>query len=468
VTLEDLTERLPVGAVSTHPGELASRSHDWWSLSLLREARGDIPSRPAAVVFPTSTEDVATTLRWANETGTPVVPRGGGSGVCGGANAVKRGLVIDLTSMGAVIGVDETSMTVSVQAGIRGDRLEEALGQQRLTLGHYPQSLAISTVGGWIASSSAGQASSGYGTIEDLVLGMTIVLADGTVATLPARPRSAAGPALVRLFVGSEGTFAVVTEAVLAVRRAPEGYAWDAYRPVFFETGTDIVRAIAQQEIGAAVVRLYDERDAAVAFHALGHPGGPVLLVGFEADAPAVDERRAWARRAAYGLGATDLGVEYGLHWWLHRNDAVATYRRIMGPERMFGPGSMVDTMEVAALWSALPAVYRAVQDALAAESEMVACHLSHPYRSGASLYFTFLLRDTGDIGVEDRYGRAWGAAIEACHGAGGTMTHHHGVGELKAPFMEGELGAASLQVLRRVKAALDPNGILNPGKLFP
>ncbi|MEX2458498.1 MAG: FAD-binding oxidoreductase, partial [Actinomycetota bacterium] len=234
MSLDQLIERLPTGAVSTHPGELAGRSRDWWALAMLREVRGDPPVKPAAVVFPSSTEEVSIVLRWASETGTVVVPRGAGSGVVGGAEAIKRGIVLDTTRMAGVLSVDPTSMTASVQAGLRGDRLEQALAGQGLTLGHYPQSLAISTVGGWIAATSAGQASAGYGGIEDLLLGLTVVLADGTVVKVPAHARSAAGPSLRHLFIGSEGTLGVVTEAVLSLSRLPSTYQWDAYKPASF------------------------------------------------------------------------------------------------------------------------------------------------------------------------------------------------------------------------------------------
>jgi alkyldihydroxyacetonephosphate synthase len=468
VSLDELIERLPEGAVSTHPGELAGRSRDWWALAMLRDVRGDPPMKPAAVVFPASSEEVATTLRWATETGTPVVPRGAGSGVVGGAEAIKRGIVLDTTRMTAVLALDLTSLTVNVQAGARGDRLEQVLVGQGLTLGHYPQSLAISTVGGWVAATSAGQASAGYGGIEDLLLGLTVVLADGTIVRIPAHPRSAAGPALRHLFIGSEGTLGVVTEAVLSVSRLPSAYRWHAYAPASFEVGTDLVRQITQRGARPMVVRLYDEADAGLAFGSMGHPGGPVLVLGFDADAPAAEERGTWCRRTAYGLGATDLGAGYGEHWWEHRNDAVETYRKVMGPTRLLGDGTVVDTMEVAGMWADLPGLYRAVHDALEVNAEAVGCHLSHPYRSGASLYFTFLLRATGDIGAEDLYLKTWRAAVEACHVAGGTMTHHHGVGLLKAPFMEAELGPEALGLLRRIKDALDPAGVLNPGKLIP
>jgi alkyldihydroxyacetonephosphate synthase len=167
--LASLVERLPEGAVSTHPGELSSRSRDAWPLAMLREARGERLPRPMAVVFPQSTGHVSATLSWAVETRTPVVPRGGGSGVCGGAQAIWRGVVLDLSRMNRVLDIDEVSMTVRVEAGTRGDRLEQALSERGLTLGHYPQSLGISSVGGWIATRAGGHFATLYTHIDDLV-----------------------------------------------------------------------------------------------------------------------------------------------------------------------------------------------------------------------------------------------------------------------------------------------------------
>lgn len=465
--LASLVERLPEGAVSTHPGELSSRSRDAWPLAMLREARGERLPRPMAVVFPRSTDDVAATLTWAAESGVPVVPRGGGSGVCGGAQAVWRGVVIDTSLMNRVIDLDEESLAVHVETGIHGDRLEAALAPHGLTLGHYPQSLAISTVGGWIAARSAGQASAGYGSIEDLVLGLVAVLPDGTILRLRPAPRSAAGPDLRRLLAGSEGILGVVTEATLSVARAPSSIRWEAFGLPRFEDALSLVREVVQRELGATIVRLYDEPDATLTFGSLGQDQGSVLVLGF-GERPGLDPVLDRVREVAEAAGAERLGDEYGQHWWEHRNDAVTLYREIM-EERSLGPGVVVDTMEVAALWRNVPALYRTVREALAEHSARpVGCHLSHPYRSGASLYFTFLLHADDDRAVEDRYLACWRQAATACHGAGGTISHHHGIGLLKAPFLAEELGAGGLAALRAVKRALDPAGVLNPGKLLP
>lgn len=460
--LAALTERLPEGAVSTHPGELTSRSRDAWPLAMLREARGERLPRPMAVVFPRSTEDVSSTLAWATETGTAVVPRGGGSGVTGGAQAAWRGIVLDLSFMNRVVGIDRESLAVEVEAGAHGDRVEAALNRDGLTLGHYPQSMSFSSVGGWIATSSAGLASAGYGAIEDLVLGLEAVLAGGEVLQVPAVPYSSTGPDLRRLMIGSEGTLAVITRATLAVAPMPEGYLWRAFLLPDFGGGIALARDVAQDTARLLVLRLLDDAEAGSVFGELGHEDGAVLLLGFAGDR-AEDARGA--EDLAGSAGGTSLPEAYGEHWWEHRNDPASLYRRVMGEERMLGTGVVIDTVEVAGLWSVLPALYAAVREALAAHAARpVTAHLTHPRRSGAGLSFTFLLHGQDDQAVEARYVRCWEDAVRASRA--GTITH--GVGLLMAPFLEEEIGVTGVAALRAVKDALDPHGVLNPGKLLP
>jgi len=461
-SLDILAGRLPDGTVSTDRQTLRHRAIDSWSLALLRRVRGDDLPEPAAVVFPARTEEVATVLAWASQTGTAVIPRGAGSGVCGGAQAETQAIVLDLSRMDRIGEVDAISHTVEVQAGVRGDRLEQELAKLGLTTGHYPQSIAISTVGGWIAASSAGQASTGFGAIEDLLLGLTAVLPDGEILRLRPVPRSAAGPDLRRLLVGSEGTLAVVTEATLACRARPKTWEWLAYSYPDFTTMAATLRGVKQAETGAAVLRGYDETDAQLGFGALKHTTGCVALAGFPAGPPGLDARKQAAAEIMRTTG-TELGASYGEHWWQHRNDAVQTFAQIMGPERTFGTGVIVDTMEVAGLWSAVPRLYDGIKTALSAHAQAVACHLSHLYPSGSSLYFTFLITGADDHDAETRYREAWPQAARTCTEAGGTLTHHHGVGRLKAPFLAGELGETGTGVLSTIRKALDPAGIMNP-----
>jgi len=466
-SLDILASRLPAGAISTDPRTLRDHATDSWSLALLRRVRGDDLSEPAGIIFPARTEEVATILAWASQTGTAVIPRGAGSGVCGGAQADSPAVVLDLSRMDRIGPVDPESQTVDVQAGVRGDRLEEELARSNLTTGHYPQSIAISTVGGWIAASSAGQASTGFGAIEDLLLGLTAVLPDGVILRLRPVPRSAAGPDLKRLLTGSEGTLAVVTEATLACRARPQAWDWLAFGYGDFTTMATALRDVKRAETGAAVLRGYDETDAQLGFGALQHTTGCVALAGFPDGPPGLDARKQAATAILRATG-TELGARYGEHWWQHRNDAVRTYAQIMGPERAFGAGVIVDTMEVAGLWSNVPRLYYEIRTGLSAHAQAVACHLSHLYPSGSSLYFTFLITGPDDQDAETRYHQAWQQAARACTQVGGTITHHHGVGRLKAPFLSQDLGETGAHVLTRIRQALDPAGIMNPGVLTP
>jgi|SRR5580658_329534 alkyldihydroxyacetonephosphate synthase len=465
--IESLASRLPRGAVTTDPQMLRERAIDSWTLGLLRRVRGDEPPEPAAVVFPTSTEDVATVLSWASPMRIPVITRGGGSGVCGGASGAKASVVLDMSRMDKVTDVDLISRVVHVQAGVRGDQLEDVLAADGLTVGHYPQSLAMSTVGGWIAASSAGQASTGFGAIEDMLLGLTAVLPTGRILRSRPVPRSAAGPDLRRLLVGSEGTFAVITEATLACRARPAGWQWLAFGFPSFDALADGLRDAARAETGAVICRGYDPTDAQLSFGPLGHTSGCVGLLGFPVGLPGLDARMAVAAEVL-GEAGNQLDSSYGDHWWRHRNDAVDTYARIMGPARAFGSGVVVDTMEVAGLWSVVPRLYAGVRTALAANAQAVGCHLSHLYPSGSSLYFTFLISGADDRDAETRYLAAWDQAARSCAAMGGTMTHHHGVGRLKSAYLPGEIGETGVQVLRRIKAAFDPDGIMNPRVLLP
>ncbi len=468
-TLDVLARRLPDGAVAADAQILRERAIDCWALALLRRTRGDELPRPAAVVFPASTEEVAVVMGWAAETGTAVIPRGAGSGVCGGAEAKAGSVVLDLSRMNQVTGVDLVSRVVHVQAGVGGGQLEDVLAGHGLTVGHYPQSIGMSTVGGWIATSSAGQASTGFGAIEDVLLGLTAVLPQGEILRCRPVPRSAAGPDLRRFLVGSEGAFAVVTEATLACRARPASWEWVVFGFPSFAALADGLREAVRAETGAAVVRGYDEADAQLSFGALGHSGGCVGMLGFPAGLAGLADRKRLTVEVLRQAGASgELGSSYGGHWWEHRNDAVGTYIQIMGPERAFGRGVVVDTMEVAGLWSAVPRLYQSIRAALAAHTEAVACHLSHVYPSGSSLYFTFLVKGTDDHDAEARYLAAWDQAVRSCAAAGGTITHHHGVGRLKSRFLAAELGQTGVDVLTRIKAVLDPGGIMNPGVLLP
>jgi alkyldihydroxyacetonephosphate synthase len=419
------------------------------------------------VVFASTTEHVATTLAWAQETGAAVVPRGGGTGLTGGAEAVQRSVVIDLSRMDRILSVDDVSQTVTVQAAVKGGSLEAALAGRGLTTGHDPESLAVSTIGGWVASRSAGSAGVGYGTIDDLVVGLTVVLGGGEVLRLGPIPGGGPGPDLRRLFIGSEGALGIVTEATLAASRTPKEYLWDTLRPNSFESGAALIREVVQRRFRPLVMRLLDADEAAFVFNGLGHTGA-ALVIGFDGEAPAAAAQWFHLRELGKQFGARSLGPDLAQHWWDHRFDAFGWYQGVMGPPRTMGKGVVVDVLDAACLWRHVPRLYEDVRGALLDHAEMVRCRLPHAYQTGAAVHFTFVLRGGDDDEAEQLYESAWKDAAAACLGAEATIANDHGVGLLKVPFAAEELGAEGIGALRRIKRALDPNGVLNPGKLLP
>ncbi|MDP9021295.1 MAG: FAD-binding oxidoreductase [Actinomycetota bacterium] len=467
--VDALTAVLPAERVSTDRHTLWLHAHDFWPRLVMARRRGEDLPLPAAVVSPASADEVAAVLRWCNQQRVAVVPYGAGTGVCGGASAVAGAITLDLKRMNAVTDLDEVSGTVTVQPGIIGQALEDHLADRGWTLGHYPSSNHCSTIGGFLAVRSAGQASSFYGKLEDMVVGLEAVLADGTVVRSRPVPSSAAGPDLSRLFVGGEGTTGVITEATLRIWPRP---AAARYRGVLVDdvvAGFDAARALLRTGLRPTVFRLYDETDTAMVFGAQGLdvPPGCLIVVGVEGDADVVQfTSRHFLQRLIAG-GARDLGPEPGEHWRAHRYDISYRFAEYMRPGGAFGDAVMLDTMEVAALWSRLADVYDRIRAALSVHADLVLAHVSHIYPEGASIYFTFGAAGQGDEeAVAARYDAAWDAGQTAALRTGATITHHHGVGRLRVPWLAEELGPGGLDVLTRVKRALDPIGILNPGTL--
>jgi alkyldihydroxyacetonephosphate synthase len=446
--------------VITEPDRLLSFSHDHSPHALLAGRRGDAAKTPSCVVRPAVTEEVAALVAWANETKTALVPFGGGSGVCG-AIAAGGAVVVDTTRMDGIGGIDEKSLLVDVGAGVFGRTLEESLGGRGYTLGHEPQSMAISTVGGWIATNACGQLSARFGGIEDVVADFEVVLANGSTVRWKSSPRRSTGPDVAALMFGSEGTLGIVTEASLRIARADEMRADRCLRFEHMADGVAACRRLSQSDLGPTLVRLYDREDATIFLRHHPEEGEqPLLLLSFQGrDA---DARAGEAVELCAGETGTDSLVAY---WWEHRNDAVDEYRNILAGRGLLGPHGIVDTMEVAGTWSRLRDLYHSIKDALTPAAGLVACHLSHIYRDGACLYFTIVGAADSEDGSVAMLDVWWEAGMRACLEAGGTISHHHGIGRSRAPWLQEELGPW-LDVLRSVKKVIDPNGIMNPGAL--
>jgi alkyldihydroxyacetonephosphate synthase len=407
---------------------------------------------------------VAAVLRTAQAAHLAVTPMAGRSGVCGGAVPVFGGIALDLTGLGGLLDLDEVSLVADVAAGTFGPDLEQALRARGsgYTLGHWPQSMDISTVGGWLACRGAGQYSTRYGKIEDMVLGLEVVLADGRVIhTEGAGPRAATGPNLTQLFVGSEGTLGVITAARLRVHPVPAASARRAYAFGDLAAGLEACRLMLRRGATPAVLRLYDEAESRRNFDQAEHC---VLIVFDEADAGLLAATIAVVDEECTGAARLDDALVE--RWLAERNDTSA-----LAP--LWRAGIVVDTVEVAARWSVLPALCDEVRAELRGLDGTIAAsvHESHAYPDGACVYFTFAGRRGDDAGLdaaawpEDYYRRAWDTVMAVTHRHGSAISHHHGIGLNRGRHLAEALGR-SFDVLVAIKGALDPAGILNPGKL--
>ena len=452
-----LRERLAAtGAdISVSPAEISEASRDWWPLAMIWALDDQVAARAAVIVRPHTADEVAAVLRLCNEARVPVTAAAGRSGVCGASVPVFGGVLLDLTAMSGIVDVDHDSMLVDVMPGTFGDVFEDELrGEHSVTCGHWPQSMALSTVGGWLACRGAGQLSTRYGKIEDIVAGIDVVLADGTLVTTGGAPRAAVGPDLTQLFVGSEGTLGIIVGARLRVHPIPPAEIRAAFAFTSFADGLEAMRHIVQRGATPAVLRLYDAIEADRSYQT---GDKHVLLAMDEGDSHIVDATRRIIDEECETAEIIDVALVE--QWMGHRNDVSAL-------EALISRGFVVDTMEVSASWSALPAVYEQATAAIqGVEHTMVAsAHQSHSYPDGACLYFTFAGKPP-EAGREDYYRAAWDAGQRAVLAAGGALSHHHGIGLNRSRFVAEALGAG-FGVLQSVKDALDPHGILNPGKL--
>ncbi|MFO0572780.1 MAG: FAD-binding oxidoreductase [Polyangia bacterium] len=559
--LDELSALLPAGRVSTRTDDLLCYRRDAWARGLLAIAAGQPPGPlPAAIVWPRSVDEVEAIVRHCRRHRVPLTPFGAGSGVTGGAAPSEGGLTMDLKGLRA-LRIDPERMQIAVEPGLNGWHLEDALRARGLTLGHFPSSIMCSTVGGWVATRGAGQMSTKYGKIEDMVRALTVVTGDGHRRRLG--DGGDGGIDLVQALIGSEGTLGVITEAVCSVRRAPAARVLRGYWFPDVESGLYGIRHLVQHGLVPAVVRLYDEIDTLIAGMGRGHvshqnpratgagldlsgtaarllhslservgkidlgaPGRPaldleelvqllkpdarrarglferwatqlltttatpvnrlldallprfqigcVLILGCEGEPELAEAEASYAREELTKLGARDLGPEPGERWLRKRYDV--SFKQ----QKMYAAGALVDTIEVAATWDRLPLLHRQVRSAIG-QHALVMAHFSHAYPDGCSIYFSFVMRaqslDNDGLGERARlarleqdrrrYDTLWRAAMTAALHAGGTISHHHGIGRVRAPFMAAEHGD-SVHLLAALKRAADPDGILNPGKLLP
>ncbi|MGB2582758.1 MAG: FAD-binding oxidoreductase [Dehalococcoidia bacterium] len=442
--------------VSERECDLISYSLDYWLYGVALSQYGNLPSLPCAVISPKNREEIQGILRYANEYKVHITPFGGGSGVLGGAIPLDDSAILNLQRINRFICLDETSLVAEFEAGIIGANLERELNHRGYSLGNIPQSLHCSTLGGWISTRAAGQFSTKYGKIEDMVLGMEVVLPDGDLLDIKPVPRRSVGPSLKDLFLGGEGTLGIVTKAVVSVHPLPKGTAKQSFVFPSIEVALDVVRRILRGDAKPAVVRIFDEAESERYFEEIGNKVTVIFASEGEPDFVALESNVI--RRIAEENGGEPMG-ENPVNIWIEKRFDIG-----LGPVIM-QQGAVVDTIEVASLFKDAANLY---EDMIASMNAvdgavMVSGHFSHFYPEGACLYITFagFPKD-----LFRYYENTWTAAMQATSRNNGSISHHHGIGYWRKQFMQQELGASGVELLRRIKFALDRNGILNRGKL--
>ncbi|WP_418060899.1 FAD-binding oxidoreductase [Pimelobacter simplex] len=438
---------------------------------LLRQRAGDLGDAPDVVVRPGGHDEVVAVLAYAAEQRIAVVPFGGGTAVTGGLVADPAGLTgvlsLDLGRMRGLLALDPVSSTATFEPGLRGPEAEALLAQHGLMLGHFPQSFEYATIGGFAATRSSGQSSAGYGRFDAMVVALRVATPVGDVR-LGASPANASGPDLRELFLGSEGAFGVITEVTVRVRPLPEVKEYEGWRWESFAAGADAIRALAQSDLLPTVIRLSDENETAINLadpESIGGEGnaGCLMIVGYEGTPAAVAAKKSAVTAALTDLGGAPQGSGPGEAWAHGRFNA--PYLR----DSLLDVGVLVETLETVTFWSNRENLYTRVKAALQetlGEGAMVLCHISHVYATGCSLYFT--VAAPGGADPLATWLPAKAAACEAIVAAGASITHHHAVGTDHKPYLTAEIGTVGASVLRAVKQAVDPTGILNPGVLIP
>ncbi|MCA9520852.1 MAG: FAD-binding oxidoreductase [Myxococcales bacterium] len=517
----DLAAIVGEGNVSVRQADKIAYSRDMWPKAQIWVHQGDSCRYPPdCIVWPHSVEQVQQLLSFCHERRIPIIPYGAGSGVCGGTIPIRGGVIIDLKALNRVLHIDDRALTVEAESGIIGQHLEMELERRGYTLGHFPSSIYCSTLGGWLAARSAGQYSSKYGKIEDMVSRLEVVLPGGQLFTTPRVPAPLGGVDWNQLFVGSEGCLGVITTSVLKMHPAPIKRSFRGFTFPSVREGTEGIRTVMQAGLTPCLLRLYDPFDSLIAYQSdaaalsadqalqslikaltsSGPKSTPkrratrfgdwqralkkqavrmilsrpsmlnmaverlsercLMVIGFEGTSEHVDDSDALATGLLAARGARDLGPEPGRHWYEHRY--AISYKQ----SPLYAVGAFVDTMEVASTWDRLLPMYAAVKRAVAPYGFIMA-HFSHAYTEGCSIYFTFAACDSDPQALEERYDRLWGAGLRAVVEQSGTISHHHGVGMSKAHFMTNEYGDG-VSLFAGLKKMLDPHGIMNPGKLWP
>jgi len=506
---DELKKLLGPGRISFAPQDIVTYSSDMYPATQIDKLGKMLPQvSPAAICFPEDAAEVQLLVRFCSQERVPVVPCGAGSGVCGGTLPPEGAVVIDLKRMDRILRFDPKAGIIEVEPGIIGERLEDWLNSKGFTLGHFPSSIACSTVGGYVACRSAGQYSSRYGKIEDMTVGLSVILGDGNQLDLGILGGGNRRDPMLAVILGSEGTLGIVTQVALRVEPLPELVDFSGFAFVDIEDGIACMRRLLRAGLRPTVLRLYDPLDSLIAgMHSTTASGEDVhraasklsglkgllagaltdlneagiavallrpsmlnriaellparcmMIIGVQGDKASVARQWDEVRSIAQACRGEDLGPEPGYHWFKRRY--AVSYKQ----SRIFAAGAFVDTLETATTWDNLVPMYRAVLKAMGKEVFLMA-HFSHAYREGCSIYFTFAGYRPTSRAAHSIYKRAWREGIEAVTRYSGTVSHHHGVGVLKRWAMGREC-PGGIELFSAFKKIMDPERVMNPGKVY-
>jgi alkyldihydroxyacetonephosphate synthase len=457
-----LIEILGTDNVSTKEIDLFAYSKDASLIGHNWILEGKIAGLADFITWPESKEQIIQILKLANIEKIPVIAYGEGSGVVGGAIPIRGGIIIDMKKFNKIIGINDKNLTVTAETGINGMNLERYLNAKGYTCGHIPQSLYTSSLGGWIAHRAAGQFSTKYGKIEDILLGMEVILPQGEMINFNSIIRKATGPQLDKFFIGNEGTLGIVTQATLRIWPYPEKRELISFAFPTFEDSLEAVRQILREQIFPAVVRIYDKDETNRHFRDIEKINDKVMVVFVcEGNGELVDLEASITREKCKGNSGIDCGRHPVEHWFETRFKVTETSS---SPQYKL----TIDTIEVAASWDGAPKIYKRVKEAIKELKGVVlfTAHVSHFYPNGVGMYFSFGGVETGEQSNFEFYQDVWNTTMKAVISSGGSIAHHHGIGINRSYWMDAEWGK-SMEILRMLKRIIDPNNICNPGKVY-